>query len=123
MNEEKEESQRTSIHIESGDISGQIAVGGNISQEQRTSAGGRQGDGLPDPQERPDQVKLRNLLRDSFSEDDLRDLCFDLGLDYDNLPGDGKAAKAREIVIYFGRRQRLPDLAEHLGRTRPDLDL
>ncbi len=47
---------------------------------------------------------LRRLLIDSFDYEELRTLCFDLGLDYDFLPGEGKGAKVREIVSYMQRR-------------------
>jgi len=33
-----------------------------------------------------------------FDAEELRTLCADLCVDYDNLQGEGKAAKARELV-------------------------
>ena len=38
-------------------------------------------------------VGLRRILAVRFDESDLGDLCFDLGVDYESLPGDGKAKK------------------------------
>jgi hypothetical protein len=38
---------------------------------------------------------LRDLLDAHFSNDDLRQLCFDLGIDYENLAGDTRTAKAQ----------------------------
>jgi len=60
----------------------------------------------------------RTLLRQrlgSFSKEELRDLCFDLGVKYDDLPGEGAAAKAREVVKYLERQCRIPDLEHYLA--------
>jgi predicted nucleotidyltransferase len=43
-------------------------------------------------------VHMRHILYERFSESDLRTLCFDLGLEYNGLPGDGTANKARELT-------------------------
>ena len=40
-------------------------------------------------------TKMRQLLIAHFSADELRTLCFDLRVDYDALPGEGKEGKAR----------------------------
>jgi hypothetical protein len=44
------------------------------------------------------RTRLRHILYERFSESDLRTLCFDLGLEYNGLPGDGTANKARELT-------------------------
>jgi hypothetical protein len=49
--------------------------------------------------------ELRQLLDEHFSAEELHTLCFDLGLDYETLPGAGKGAKVREMVAYMQRRQ------------------
>jgi hypothetical protein len=72
------------------------------------------------PQER--LTRLREMLVKRFSVEELRTLCFDLGLEYDGLPGDGKEAKARELVAYLERRDRIPELEEKSKRLRPDLE-
>ena len=63
-------------------------------------------------------MKLRKTLTTHFSEGELQTLCFDLGVDYDDLPGEGKADKARELVAYLDRRNQLAKLAitEATGR-------
>jgi hypothetical protein len=48
--------------------------------------------------------RLRQILATRFSESELRTLCFDLGIDYDDLPGQEKASKARELIAYLERR-------------------
>ena len=75
-------------------------------------------------QEQP--VDLRKLLRainDSFSEDDLRDLCFELRLDFENLPGAVKKDKARELIIHFDRRKRINVLVAAFRELRPHVDI
>jgi hypothetical protein len=57
-----------------------------------------------------DRVELAKFIRDKFNDRELRDLCFELHIDYESLPGEGKAAKARELVSFCERRDRLPEL-------------
>lgn len=64
---------------------------------------------------------LRKVLNDSFNEDELRDLCFDLQIDYDSLPGSGKAAKARELVTYSERHGRYADLVRRVKELRQNV--
>jgi len=65
---------------------------------------------------------LRQLLTDHFSEEELRTLCFDLRVNYDALPAMGSAGKARELVAYLERCDRIPDLLEIAQRLRPNVD-
>lgn len=50
----------------------------------------------------------------------MRTLCFDLGVDYDNLPGDSKPDRARELVGHFWRRGHLMTLAQMIESLRAD---
>ena len=65
---------------------------------------------------------LRQLLVERFNDQELRDLCFELDVDYDSLPGDGKADKARELLLFLERRGRIQDLIETGTRIRPDIN-
>ena len=64
-------------------------------------------------------TRLREILIRYFDEGELRNLCVDLNVDYDNLPGDGKANKAREFVAYLERRGRLAELVARGSQLRP----
>ena len=66
-------------------------------------------------------IQLRQLLVTHFDEGELRTLCFDLDVDYDSLPGEGKANKARELVSYLQRHARLPDLVQIGRKIRSDV--
>ena len=67
--------------------------------------------------------QLRQQISQHFDEEELRELAFDLGLDYDDLGSRGKRAKARELVAQMERQGRLSDLraAVKFGRfgSRP----
>jgi hypothetical protein len=64
-------------------------------------------------------IKLRQNLVDSFSDTELHDLCFDMGIDYEDLPGEGRAAKARELVAYCERRGLTTELIKKCSELRP----
>ena len=74
------------------------------------------------PAREPDRIRLLRLLTAHFSEEELRDLTFLLpDVDFDNLPGRGKSAKARELIQYLERRSRLAELPEAGREMRPDV--
>lgn len=64
---------------------------------------------------------LYQLIRQRFNEEELRDLCLDLGVDYEDLPALGKAGKARELVILFERNGRIPQLIAACRQARAGL--
>lgn len=64
---------------------------------------------------------MHRILCERFDEGELRTLCFYLQIDYDNLPGVGKENKARELVVYLDRRERLSELVEAGQKQRPDI--
>ncbi|MFP4437074.1 MAG: hypothetical protein ACLFVO_07490 [Chloroflexaceae bacterium] len=67
-------------------------------------------------------TKLRSLLVEYFNEEELRDLCFTMGIDYESLPGEGMKGKTREILTFLERHNRIPELVEVVRDSRPDLD-
>jgi CheY-like chemotaxis protein len=68
-------------------------------------------------------IKLRGILDSRFAEGELRTLCFDLGVDYDNLPGTTKADKARELVLYQEHHQQIDELIGTICQSRPDISI
>jgi hypothetical protein len=66
-------------------------------------------------------TRLRQMLDAHFSVEELRTLCADLGVDYDNLPGEGKVNKARELIGHLDRHSRIPDLVDVGQERRPDI--
>ena len=63
---------------------------------------------------------LQDELAARFGADDLRTLCFKLGIDYDDLPGESKQGKARELVVYCVRVSRLHELVSLCSQQRPN---
>ncbi|MGD2050356.1 MAG: AAA family ATPase, partial [Chloroflexota bacterium] len=68
------------------------------------------------------KAQLRHLLNEYFSEGELRELCFDLDVPYDDLSGRGKREKVMELIGYLERRNRLADLLELGRRLRPNVN-
>jgi WD40 repeat protein len=64
-------------------------------------------------------TQLRQILLDYFDEGELITLCFDLGVDYESLPGAGKANKARDLVAYLQRHGRLAQFIALGQQERP----
>lgn len=62
--------------------------------------------------------KLRQLLGDHFSREELRSLCFDLGIDYEDYP-ESKDGLARELILHLEREGRLADLLGTCQTLRP----
>lgn len=66
-------------------------------------------------------IQLRTIFSQRFNEEELRTFCFQLQIDYDDLPALGKSNKARELVQYLQRRGRVLDIL-HAGESiRPDI--
>jgi ribosomal protein L37E len=66
-------------------------------------------------------AQLRQNLVDYFSISELQTLCFDLGVDYDLLPGEGKYNKARELVYYVIRRNLESEFVSICRQSRPNI--
>lgn len=67
-------------------------------------------------------TKITKLLNQHFDREELRTLCFQLGIDYDDLPAEGRANKARELVKLLSRQDRLPALVALCKELRPNAD-
>lgn len=69
----------------------------------------------------PSTTELHRLLAKHFDLEELRTLIFDLGVDWDELIGETKSARARELIAYLQRRNRLGDLMTAIEISRPDV--
>ena len=58
----------------------------------------------------PGVSELYDQLVEQFNLEELQSLCFKLGVDFENLGGTNKSAKARELVLYMQRRGKLDRL-------------
>ena len=73
---------------------------------------------MPDPR----LVPLQELLSEAFDTEELDDLATRLDVDYEELAGRTKSAKARSLLKYLDRRKRLDDLIRTGREQRPELD-
>jgi hypothetical protein len=61
---------------------------------------------------------LCQMIIAPFNESEMRDLCFDLGIDYESLPGISKSDKARELIAFSEGSGRLSELIEACRQLR-----
>jgi hypothetical protein len=66
-------------------------------------------------------IRLREELEARLSSSELRTLSFDMEVDYDNLSGETKADKVRELIVYLARRQKIKELVLRIQQTRSDI--
>ncbi len=66
--------------------------------------------------------KLLDLISRHFSEDELKTLCFELGIEFEDLGGVGKTGKARELLQFCRRNDKLQELVAALRAKRPDAE-
>ncbi len=68
-----------------------------------------------------DKVQLLDDLAGKFSTSELSELCFTLGVDYEDLGSGGKRSQALAFIAYMERRDRLPELQQAMVNKRPQL--
>jgi hypothetical protein len=63
---------------------------------------------------------VQKRLAEHFDLNELQALCFDLGIEYENLAGDNtREVKTRELVKFGYRHGRLPEILRHCQELRP----
>ncbi len=71
--------------------------------------------------DRSSRAQLRRVLDEYFNETELRNLCFDMGIDYEGLSSGGKADKARELIAHCDRHGRVDELERRCRELRPNV--
>ena len=69
----------------------------------------------------PQLVELNSKMNQVFSLDEIESLCFDMGIDFDSLGGEGKGAKIRELIEFCRRRGRDEELVAKVRAERPQV--
>lgn len=64
-------------------------------------------------------VKLSDQINDYFNAEEMADLCYRLGIQYENLAGATNSAKARELTDYCRRHGRVEKLVAACRELRP----
>jgi S1-C subfamily serine protease len=67
-----------------------------------------------------DSRPLLKEVKRVLSSGDLEDLAFELKIEYDDLPGSTKSAKARELILFCERRDMVRELLAALTEARGD---
>lgn len=106
--------QSHNVVVVGGDVGGDLTVSDRHTRHQPDVPTSKR-----DPIRRAYLTRLRHLLTTCFDKEELRTLCFDLEVDYDSLPAQGKANKARELVVHLERRGRISDLTRLAKALRP----
>lgn len=65
---------------------------------------------------------LHKQIDTYFSFDEVRDLCFNLGIEYENIPGDRRSAFIRNLVVSLAKQGRLQELVDNVREERPRVD-
>jgi len=65
--------------------------------------------------------KIYALLNSHFDLSDIEGLCFEMGIDEENLRGETKAGKARALVQHVEKTSRLDELKKLMRVQRPNL--
>lgn len=68
------------------------------------------------------RVELRGQLDQHFNLNDLKALCFYLGVDDEHIAGDEKLSKITNLITHMNRRGRLAELIRAAGQQRPRAD-
>ena len=121
---EKQENDSIKATIQADQIDGQVAVGKDITQQQNPPQPQQKEADIGDRGALPEGtaaelLNLRQILTSLFNKGELRDLCFELNVDYENLAGSSKADKARELITFFHRRGQLSRLRAACQQHRP----
>ena len=65
---------------------------------------------------------LYDSILKHLDEEELRTLCFRLGVEYDDLRGEGRRYKGRELLALAQRRNQMEYLLDTLCQTHPEVD-
>lgn len=77
---------------------------------------------LPFSESIPPQ-KLAIIISTYFDDNEIQDICFRLDVDYEELAGQTKSAKARNLVQHMKRRNRLDELMFKVRQLRPNIEI
>ena len=69
----------------------------------------------------PHLAPLRDQMTRVFDKSELQNLCFDLGIAYDDLSGDTRIGLAQALIVYCHERGRMADLLNRCQKLRPHL--
>ena len=69
-----------------------------------------------------DIVHLAKKINTHYSLSQIKQLCFELDVEFEDLDGIGKLDKTRELVLEMKRQVRLPELVNKVSTDRPNVE-
>jgi hypothetical protein len=109
--------EQDALHGELSDLYQQILAlpgAGGPARQSRTSAQPPANPSSPDT-----AVRLLGVLDTYFDLSDLKNLCFEMGIDFDNLEGGAKRGKAQALIQYCQKHNRFSELVQRVQKARP----
>jgi hypothetical protein len=67
------------------------------------------------------RIQLHQILTHRLDLEELRNLCFYVGVEYDDLRGEGRSSKARELIKHLDNRGQLGALVKAGEQLRSDI--
>jgi hypothetical protein len=67
-------------------------------------------------------TKLREQIVERFSLDEIRLMCSDLGVDYEELREGPSGTKTEELIKYLEHRDQVPELVKYCSEKRPQIN-
>lgn len=67
-------------------------------------------------------VNIRRMIVGRFSLEDIQVICFDIGIDYEDLHGSTKSGKTASLMKFVKRYKKLPDLISAIQYNDPNID-
>lgn len=65
------------------------------------------------------RIELNQKMNETFSLSEIDGICYDLGINAEDIPGNNKSSKVRELIQYCERRDRVGELSASLQSIRP----
>lgn len=67
-------------------------------------------------------LDLQQALIECFNLNEMRQICFELGIDYDDILGNTPTDKSRELILFLHRRNKLHQLVYLCSQKRDHID-
>ncbi len=100
---------------------GGVSVGGNMTGNIITGSGNTINVSPEPAQIPPFLIPLRNDIAKYFSSSEIKDLCFEMKVNPDDLHGETRKELGQSLVAYFYEREMLEDLKALCRKKRPKI--
>lgn len=67
------------------------------------------------------RINLVDFMARHFNDEEIKDVCFRMQIEYNDLAAEGRAGKIRELVLFVERHGRVQELHKLVRQLRPRL--